>query len=194
MGRAMSPTISPIISITSTAHANSDKPNALPRSAQSRANPPQVSNSQAAQSVHAQPQQDSRYGQPQRLETSRLTVKSRGGKRHVFMVEMARTPKEQEIGMMFRKSVEPDAGMLFLFAEPRPASFWMYNTYIPLDLIFIDKAGRIESIAPNATPHSLRPRQSRGIVVAVLEIAGGRSAELGIAEGDEILHPELPRQ
>lgn len=95
---------------------------------------------------------------------------------------------------MFRRSVEPDAGMLFLFPEPRQASFWMYNTYIPLDLIFIDATGRIESIVGNAVPHSLTPRQSRGEVVAVLEIAGGRAEELGLAAGDKVLHPDLPRR
>lgn len=172
------------ISITSAAHASGSRPNALPVSPQPK----------STQSQASQPQSGSQYGQPQRLEASRLTVKSKGGKLHTFTVEVARTPKEQEIGMMFRKSVEPDAGMLFLFSEPRPAAFWMYNTYIPLDLIFIDKTGRIESIAPNAAPHSLKPRQSRGAVVGVLEIAGGRSAELGIVEGDEILHPEIPRR
>ena len=163
------------VGIVSAAHASGGK-----GSAQSRSNQSQFG--------------EAEYGQPQRLQASKLTVKSRDGKRHVFTVEVARTPKEQEIGMMFRKSVEPDAGMLFLFPEPRRAAFWMYNTYIPLDLIFIDKKGRIESIAPNAAPHSLKPRQSRGVVAGVLEIAGGRSAELGIAEGDEILHPEIPRR
>lgn len=148
----------------------------------------------AAHAGGARPHAGSQSGKPQRLETTKLTVVGQGGKRHVFTVEMARTPQEQEIGMMYRKSVEPDAGMLFLFSEPRQAAFWMYNTYIPLDLIFIDRNGQIESIAANAAPHSLKPRQSRGPVVAVLEIAGGRSAELGIAEGDTILHPELPRR
>lgn len=133
-------------------------------------------------------------GKPQRLETSELTIEGKGGKRHVFTVEMARTPKQQEIGMMYRRSVEPDAGMLFLFPHPRVASFWMMNTYVPLDLLFIDKDGRIESIAPNAEPHSLDPMQSRGPVVAVLEIAGGRAAELGIAEGDRVLNKELRRR
>lgn len=133
-------------------------------------------------------------GQPQRLATSELTIERKGGKPTVFKVEVARTPEEHEIGMMFRKSIEPDTGMLFLFPEPRQASFWMYNTYIPLDLIFIKKDGRIESIAPNAKPHSLQPRQSRGAVVAVLEIAGGQSEELGIAEGDRVLHPGLTQR
>lgn len=130
-------------------------------------------------------------GKPQRLETSELTIVAKDGKRHVFTVEMARTPKQQEIGMMYRRSVAPDAGMLFLFPRPRVAAFWMMNTYVPLDLLFIDQHGRIESIAPNAEPHSLDPMQSRGPVVAVLEIAGGRAAELGIAEGDLVLNKAL---
>ena len=133
-------------------------------------------------------------GKPQRLEVSELEIVGRNGKRHVFKVEMARTPRQQEIGMMYRRSIGPDEGMLFLFPRPRQAAFWMMNTYIPLDLIFITKSGRVESIAANAEPHSLAALQSRGSVIAVLEIAGGRAAELGIAEGDRVINSELARQ
>ena len=109
------------------------------------------------------------------------------GRRHEFTVEVAQTPEEQAQGLMFRQSLAPDAGMLFPFNPPRPASFWMKNTLIPLDLIFIRTDGTIESIAPNAVPRSLEAIPSRGPVAAVLEIAGGRAAALGLKEGDRVV-------
>ncbi len=110
-----------------------------------------------------------------------------GGRTHAFTVEVAQTPEEQAQGLMFRKRVGPDEGMLFPFNPPKPASFWMKNTLIPLDLVFIRTDGTIESIAANAVPHSLAPIPSRGPVVAVLELAGGRAAQLGLKEGDRVV-------
>lgn len=110
-----------------------------------------------------------------------------GGRTHAFTVEVAQTPEEQAQGLMSRPSLGLAAGMLFPFHPPREASFWMKNTLIPLDMIFIGNDGRIESIGANATPQSLEPVRSRGTVAAVLEIAGGRSAQLGLKAGDRVV-------
>jgi len=103
-----------------------------------------------------------------------------------FRVEVARTPEEQSRGLMYRTALAPDAGMIFPFDPPRPASFWMRNTYIPLDMLFIRADGTIAVIAANTTPLSLAPVESGEPVAAVLEIAGGQSAALGIHEGDRV--------
>ncbi|WP_243444666.1 DUF192 domain-containing protein [Sphingosinicella humi] len=111
---------------------------------------------------------------------------------HPFTVEVARTPDEQARGLMFRESLAPNVGMLFPFPEPRPASFWMKNTLIPLDMIFVRPDGTIARIAVNTTPLSLAPVGVGEPVAAVLEIAGGRSVELGIDEGDRVSWPGGP--
>jgi uncharacterized membrane protein (UPF0127 family) len=122
---------------------------------------------------------------PAGLDLVPLTIRS-GTKSHQFTVEMARSPQEQAQGLMFRTELAPDAGMLFPFPTPKPASFWMKNTVISLDLLFIRADGRIESIAANAVPYSIAPLSSTGPVAAVLELAGGRAAELGIKPGDTV--------
>ena len=114
-----------------------------------------------------------------------LSIRTAAGE-HKFKVEVARTPEEQERGLMFRTSLASDGGMIFPYDPPRPASFWMKNTLIPLDMIFIRKDGTIARIADNTTPESLEPVQSGEPVAAVLELAGGRAAELGLSEGDRI--------
>lgn len=103
-----------------------------------------------------------------------------------FTVEMARSPMEQAKGLMFRTGLADNAGMLFPFPEPKMASFWMKNTVIPLDIIFIRSDGTIESIAENAIPYSTLPVGSGETVAAVLELRGGLAAELGIAAGDKV--------
>jgi uncharacterized membrane protein (UPF0127 family) len=114
-----------------------------------------------------------------------LEIRS-GGRVHRFTVEVARTPEEQAHGLMFRESVAPDRGMIFPYSPPEVASFWMKNTLIPLDMIFIREDGTIARIADNTIPQSLDPVTAGEPVVAVLEIAGGRSAELGITESDTV--------
>lgn len=114
-----------------------------------------------------------------------LTIHSARGERH-FTVEIAGTPEEQAYGLMNRSELAPDRGMIFPFDPPRDASFWMKNTLIPLDMIFIRADGSIANIAENTVPMSLEPVYSEGPVKAVLEIAGGRSAELGIKAGDKV--------
>jgi uncharacterized membrane protein (UPF0127 family) len=114
-----------------------------------------------------------------------LEIRS-GAQVHRFMVEVALSPAQQERGLMFRNSVAPDTGMIFPFVSPRIASFWMRNTLVPLDMLFIRSDGRIARIAANTVPYSLDPVTSPEPVAAVLELAGGRTAQLGIREGDVV--------
>jgi len=113
-----------------------------------------------------------------------LTITSTNGV-HRFTVEIARTPEQQQHGMMFRTSMAPDRGMLFPYDEPREVAFWMKNTLIPLDIIFIRFDRTIARIT-TAVPRSEALVPSGEPVVAVLEIPGGRAAELGISEGDRV--------
>lgn len=108
------------------------------------------------------------------------------GKQHSFRVEVARTEAEQARGMMFRPKLAPNAGMIFPFPSPRVASFWMKDCPHPLDMIFIRGDGTIARIT-TAVPYSLQPETSGEPVAAVLEIAGGRAAELGINEDDKVV-------
>ena len=119
------------------------------------------------------------------LEIVDLTVVS-GETRHVFAVEMARTAAEQQKGLMFRTELGPNEGMVFPRPVPDVASFWMKNTPLPLDIIFIDPDGTILNIAANTVPYSLDPVPADGPTGAVLEIPGGRAAQLGIGPGDKV--------
>ncbi len=114
-----------------------------------------------------------------------LTVRS-GKQTHRFEVELAQSPFEQARGLMFRTGMGPDEGMLFPFDPPREASFWMRNTVIPLDIIFIGADRRILNIEANAVPYSEDRRRSAGEAAAVLELIGGRAAQLGLAAGDKV--------
>lgn len=114
-----------------------------------------------------------------------LTITS-GTTQHRLTVEVAQSAEEQAQGLMFRTQLSPNSGMIFPFATNRMASFWMKNTVIPLDIIFIRQDGSIESIATNTIPYSLDAVKSGEPVAAVLEIAGGRAAELGIVPGDSV--------
>jgi uncharacterized membrane protein (UPF0127 family) len=114
-----------------------------------------------------------------------LTVTARG-KQLGFRVEVADSASEQAKGLMFRASLGPDEGMLFPMNPARPASFWMRNTVIPLDIIFIGRDRRILNIAANAVPYDETPLTSAGSVSGVLEIPGGRAEALGIAAGDRV--------
>jgi uncharacterized protein len=128
-----------------------------------------------------------RQAQPARIA---VTVETRGGARR-FSVEVARTPAQQERGLMYRTGLPADGGMLFSpypadGSPPREASFWMKNTPSPLDILFIRPDGSIARIAANAAPFSETPLKSGEPVGAVLEINGGKAAELGIAPGDTV--------
>ena len=108
---------------------------------------------------------------------------------HVFAVEMAVTPEEQAKGLMFRKQLPEGQGMLFDFHREQPTSFWMKNTYVSLDMIFIRADGRILRIAENTVPLSETLVPSGGPVLAVLEVVAGTAKKLGIAAGDRVAHP-----
>lgn len=122
---------------------------------------------------------------PAGLDLVPLEIASSGG-RHHFTVEVARTPDQQGQGLMFRTALAADEGMIFPFPQPRMASFWMHNTLIPLDMIFIRADGTIARVAANTVPRSDESISSGEPVTAVLEIKGGRAAELGIVEGDRV--------
>jgi uncharacterized membrane protein (UPF0127 family) len=119
---------------------------------------------------------------------SAITIDTVAGPRH-FAIELARTPEQQELGLMFRPSLAPDAGMLFDFGETKPASFWMKNTLIPLDMLFITADGRVADIREHAEPLSEAVIASHVPVRAVLEIKGDTVAQLGIRVGDVVHHP-----
>ena len=114
-----------------------------------------------------------------------LEIRTAKGVVH-YKVEMAASPQEQARGLMYRTGLPDHGGMIFPMTPPRPASFWMKNTYIPLDMIFIRPDGTIARIAANTIPENLEPVESGEPVSAVLEIVGGGATANGIAEGDRV--------
>lgn len=112
-----------------------------------------------------------------------------GQERHHFKIEMAITPDERSRGLMNREVLAPDAGMLFDYGRPRHVSFWMKDTLIPLDMLFIKADGSIARIAKRTIPLSLAAVPSGEPVRAVLEVIGGTADRLGIGPGDTIIHP-----
>jgi len=109
-----------------------------------------------------------------------------GGSAYKFEVEIVATPAEREKGLMFRKSLAANAGMLFIYPDEEPVSFWMKNTLIPLDMLFLKADGSIAHIARNAVPLDETPISSDAPVKAVLEVKGGTADALGIKEGDRV--------
>lgn len=127
------------------------------------------------------------------MRTIPLTIASSNGA-HDFVVEVAKTAAEQERGLMYRTNIPKDGGMIFApyppeGGGPREATFWMKNTPSPLDIIFIRADGAIAHIADNAVPFSEDKIPSGEPISAVLELNGGRAAELGITEGDKVTWP-----
>lgn len=118
-----------------------------------------------------------------------VTVES-GRKRHTFRTELADTPQAQAKGMMFRNEMGDDEAMLFPSDLPTPRSFWMKNTPLSLDIIFIGPDGTISNIAANAEPYSEKSLLSDGPTIGVLELRGGLAAELGIKPGDAVAWPK----
>ena len=126
--------------------------------------------------------------QLQRFSTSELTIVTATGL-HRFTVEVAETPAQMEQGLMFRRTMAPDAGMLFEYQEPTVATMWMRNTLIPLDMLFVDAQGRIVNIHERAVPQSLDVISAAAPVRAVIELNGGTAARLDIFPGDLVRHP-----
>jgi hypothetical protein len=118
------------------------------------------------------------------LRQVRLTIHSANGP-HRFAVAVAATPEQQARGLMFVKSLAPNRGMIFPYDPPQEVAFWMKNTLIPLDMVFIRADGRIARIA-YAKPLDLTPVPSGEPASAVLEIRGGRAKQLGIKAGDKV--------
>lgn len=116
-----------------------------------------------------------------------------GDKRHALQVEVMRTPEQRARGLMHRRYMPADRGMLFDFGRTEPVAMWMENTYIPLDMLFIRADGTIVRIAENTEPLSQRTIPSGEPVLSVLEINGGVSRTLGLKPGDRIDHPLFKR-
>ncbi len=119
--------------------------------------------------------------------TQKLEIETHHGVR-TFDVEIASDDASRELGLMCRKTMAKSHGMLFEFPQADPQTFWMKNTYLPLDIIYIGPNGRIVSIAANAKPFDETPLPSTGPANGVLEIKGGLSAKLGIRAGDQVRH------
>ncbi len=112
---------------------------------------------------------------------------------HRFQVEVARTDEQRARGLMFRKFMPQDRGMLFDFKTEQPVMMWMRNTYIPLDMIFITRDGRVINVAENTEPLSERTIASAAPAFAVLEVNAGVSRKIGLKSGDRIVHPLFKR-
>jgi uncharacterized membrane protein (UPF0127 family) len=123
-------------------------------------------------------------------DASRLTIDTEHGTR-AFNVELATTADQMAVGLMYRRGLAPDAGMLFVYPSARQVAFWMKNTLIPLDMLFIGDDGRIRRIVERTVPLSETPIASLDDVRAVLELNGGTAERLGIKPGDKIHDPAL---
>ena len=124
----------------------------------------------------------------QTFERDRLAIETADGRRHSFEVELALTGAQRAQGLMYRRSLAEDGGMLFLYGGAGVLSMWMKNTPIPLDMMFIAPDGLIVEIAERTVPYSLETISSRFPASAVLEVNGGTVARLGIQPGDRVLH------
>ena len=123
------------------------------------------------------------------FEEGRLIIATQEGARHAFSVEIADGAAERAYGLMFVRRLAPDRGMLFDYGYEQRVSMWMKNTYVPLDMLFVESDGTIESIVERAAPLTRMPRRSKGRVRAVLEVKGGTADRLDIDPGDRVLHP-----
>lgn len=124
-----------------------------------------------------------------RFEQSALSIHTRAGAVHKFKIEIARTAEQQALGLMYRRRLAADAGMLFLHQRSRRARMWMKNTFIPLDMIFVGANGRIVDLKQRTVPRSLAIITSRKSVIAVFEVNAGTVSRLGLAIGDRLVHP-----
>ena len=121
----------------------------------------------------------------EKFKTGKLSIVS-AGKRNTFTVELAITDRQQQQGLMFRRTLAPDAGMLFDYVTPTRITMWMKNTFIPLDMVFIGADGKVVDIAERAVPQSETIIPSKVPARAVLELNGGTVQRLGIKVGDVV--------
>lgn len=135
---------------------------------------------------------------PQSLETEVIWIETAAGGRHEFVVQIADEPREQAIGLMHQTEMAPDEGMLFLFDEAAPRSFWTMNTLLSLDMVFIAEDGTIVNIEERTRPfdpsRGPETHRSTGPATAVLEINGGISQLLGIRAGDRVEHSHFAQE
>ena len=124
---------------------------------------------------------------PQQLPLTELIIETENG-RHNFEVMVAQNRRQRLKGLMFRRRMDDDHGMLFDYGRPHEIAMWMKNTYLPLDMIFIRADGTIANIAADNQPQSLRPVPSDGPVAASLELVAGTTERLGIKAGDVVRH------
>lgn len=124
------------------------------------------------------------------FEESTLSVETENGS-HTFQIEIANTSQEQALGLMHRRVLADDFAMLFPFERPREASFWMRDTYVSLDMVFIAEGGVVHRVERGTEPLSLRSVPSRGPVVAVLEFVTGTADRINLQPGDMVVHPLL---
>ena len=117
-----------------------------------------------------------------------LVIETSDGTAHSFEVELAVEPEQQAQGLMYRRRMAADAGMLFVYDPVRPVSMWMHNTYIPLDMLFVQANGKISKIVERTVPLSQATITSDRPVRAVLELNGGTAARLDLKPGDRVVH------
>lgn len=122
------------------------------------------------------------------LDPGELVIETPGGS-HRFTIELAATPGERSRGLMYRQHMQADHGMLFDFQTEQPVAFWMKNTPLPLDMLFIDGNGTVLQIAADTEPYSETPIPSEQPIRAVLEVNAGVARKLGIAPGAMVHHP-----
>ncbi len=123
-------------------------------------------------------------------DEGRAEFRWQGGKAR-FAVEIADDEAERARGLMFREDLPSSAGMLFVYDRPQSVAFWMKNTLIPLDMVFIGPEGRVNAVHANAAPGDLTPIPGPDNTIMVLEIGGGLAARLGLGEGAELHHPAI---
>jgi len=119
-----------------------------------------------------------------------VTLVSESG-RHVIKAEIADTPEARGVGLMFRRNLGADKGMLFIYDEPQSITMWMKNTYISLDMIFADAKGTIIRIARDTEPFSTKIIEAGGSAKAVLEVPAGTARRLRLKRGDKLIHPSV---
>ena len=119
---------------------------------------------------------------------STLEIETQSGTRHTFRIELAETDPLRQRGLMFRNEMAPDAGMLFTYKRDRVISMWMANTYLPLDMLFIESNGRISRIVENTIPLSRESISSRKRARGILELNAGTARRLGLSVGDRVIH------
>lgn len=124
------------------------------------------------------------------MKRETLVISTRGGKTEIA-TEIAITPAEQEIGLMFRTSIGDNDGMLFIYNKPQLITMWMHNTYVPLDMVFMTRDGTVSRIEAEAEPLSDRVISSSTAAAAVLELKAGTARRIGLKAGDHIESPAL---